>query len=883
MTTGQLRLLKVPRWLSEQWLQSKPQDIVADLDLEQGILKLNSARAGCPTSMRVERRASPELFSFWQPLDGSEAPIEGIVESLTLQPDLKDRSYRSLLDQRKETETASSSRRSRHEERLIQGGERPTVVRATKTTHTESGSPGAALSDVLAAVETALQTAGTKGLTGLELFERLPSGGCTLAQLRDSLLALAIPIQAEDGGRRYVYAPCMGRGRNGQMMRWSQENGTGDVQAPGSVEQILVALKGLDSSSMGKLTFTSRDLYFAVREAAALRIGLGLGHGINADLASRRFENPLLVLSHLESMANAPFLFASLRGLLRCLVGRARDESSAILLEVSPGNDRLCELLCELVFETDTQSQERQGHSNDAAQIRASTLARLASLMYQYKPPSPDDSLRILERMLSLRTHPHTKIDAAYIAEQGGVAAQLAHGLPNLLPTTRTCKSLASKTKKVFVAKLICQLLERLVFPVSEARIVLQFSLPAEKAVSQQLMQGQTTSFMHNVHVLESEAWNAGKALDVFAIEAKRCYVLVLEENVRILPGVYYEQLSITEPVVLVGAGKELPTIWGGKDGVVVSGAGASACALRHLRLCAESSCHALTVSNSSPLIEGCEIVGSCGDPARGAPAGLEVRGQSCPVIRECRIFDHAGAGIAFLQGACGLTMSDNPQLQLVSVELANASKRAMFGAVGARCIAAVRCVTLFVVSLASAAGLMLLLSWQDDDSDSQRQFRTGATQPMAAAEARRPSAQEAAAAEALARHLRGPRPALDPLLDTPLSAASTIVSPALSDASWELPEAGVDTEPASRPPDEADERFNQWTTVSGPMFLAYGVAACDVTRCACGIWLEGEANPIIWRNTLAGHRGAGVVDREVIPARDVFGARRLGSEYVTW
>ena len=133
-----------------------------------------------------------------------QAPIEGIVESLTLQPDLKDRSYRSLLDQRKETETASSSRRSRHEERLIQGGERPTVVRATKTTHTESGSPGAALSDVLAAVETALQTAGTKGLTGLELFERLPSGGCTLAQLRDSLLALAIPIQAEDGGRRYA-------------------------------------------------------------------------------------------------------------------------------------------------------------------------------------------------------------------------------------------------------------------------------------------------------------------------------------------------------------------------------------------------------------------------------------------------------------------------------------------------------------------------------------------------------------------------------------------------------------------------------------------------------------------------------------------------------
>ncbi|CAE7238995.1 unnamed protein product [Symbiodinium natans] len=433
MAAGHLRLLKVPRWLSEEWLKSKPQDIVADLDLDQGILRLNSTRAGragCPTTLRVERRPSPELFSFWQPLDGSEAPIEGIAEALTVRPDLRDQSYRSLLDQRKEEETAASSRRSRHEERLIQGDERPAVVRATKP---PAEGPGAALQDVLAVVEKALQSAGTLGLTGLELFERLPMGGCTLAQLRDSLLALAIPIQAEDGARRYV-------------------------QTSSTVEQVLV----------------------------------------------------------------------------------------------------------------------------------------------------------------------------------------------------------------------------------------------------------------------------------------------------RILPGVYQEQLCITEPVVLVGAGKELPTIWGGKDGVVVSGSGASACALRHLRFCAEPNSHALTVSNSSPLIEGCEIVGSSGSPARGAPAGLEVRGESCPVIRECRVFDHAGL--------CRYQMWFPPVI-------------------------------------------CRLLSWQDDDGhDGQRQFRRGATQPMAAAEARRPSAQEAAAAEALARHLRGrPRPALDPLLDTPLSAASTIVSPALSDASWELPEA-------AGPTDEADQ-----------------------------------------------------------------------------
>mmetsp|Transcript_19046 Transcript_19046/g.35724 ORF Transcript_19046/g.35724 Transcript_19046/m.35724 type:complete len:143 (+) Transcript_19046:36-464(+) len=142
-----------------------------------------------------------------------------------------------------------------------------------------------------------------------------------------------------------------------------------------------------------------------------------------------------------------------------------------------------------------------------------------------------------------------------------------------------------------------------------------------------------------------------------------------------------------------------------------------------------------------------------------------------------------------------------------------------MFGAVGARCIAAVRYI---IAATLSAAGLMLLLAaWQDDD-DSQRQLRAGAEQPMvragpeqpvqpvAAVEAQpprrpAPTPQEIAHAEALARHLRGGPRVADPTQDTPLSAASTIVSPALSDASWELPEAAVGSEApehaAERPP----------------------------------------------------------------------------------
>lgn len=53
----------------------------------------------------------------------------------------------------------------------------------------------ASLDEVLALVEAALKAAGQEGLTGAEIFERLPAGGCKLYQLRDALLALAVPAQ----------------------------------------------------------------------------------------------------------------------------------------------------------------------------------------------------------------------------------------------------------------------------------------------------------------------------------------------------------------------------------------------------------------------------------------------------------------------------------------------------------------------------------------------------------------------------------------------------------------------------------------------------------------------------------------------------------------
>ncbi|CAK9067024.1 unnamed protein product [Durusdinium trenchii] len=217
---AELRLIKVPRWLSDQWLNSKPQEIVADLDLEKGTLCTRGART---QHFRLERRDSPELFSFWQPLDGSEVPIEGpIVEALNVIPDLKDSGYRSLLQQRSQDNALASGSRSRHEEEIIQPNDGHRVTTRSSAPKTTTGTASAkqtSFEEVLSLVENALRAAEKTGLTGREIFERLPAGGCTLAQLRDALLALAVP--AQDGSRRYVYAPCLGRAASGEMIRWS--------------------------------------------------------------------------------------------------------------------------------------------------------------------------------------------------------------------------------------------------------------------------------------------------------------------------------------------------------------------------------------------------------------------------------------------------------------------------------------------------------------------------------------------------------------------------------------------------------------------------------------------------------------------------------------
>lgn len=116
------------------------------------------------------------------------------------------------------------------------------------------------------------------------------------------------------------------------------------------------------------------------------------------------------------------------------------------------------------------------------------------------------------------------------------------------------------------------------------------------------------------------------------------------------------------------------------------------------------------------------------------------------------------------------------------------------------RCISYFRKV--FIATVVGTAALLLWIKrWQEDDDEGLQ---------------RQDAMIDAAAREALANYVRPPvrpddaepnvvQPATRVL--TPLSQAETIVSPALSDASWELPEAAEaaeDTGPAA-PPRPAD------------------------------------------------------------------------------
>eukprot|EP00435_Cladocopium_sp_Y103_P018191 s2929_g4.t1 len=356
------------------------------------------------------------------------------------------------------------------------------------------------------------------------------------------------------------------------------------VEAPDALPEVwCYGVDALSSGCCGRLAACSQGFYLAVRNAVAERITLGLAEGcVQADLASTRLQNPILALSHLESLAHSQFLFGGIRALLRYMAPRTDSglgvaletfcyQASICLLESPPCPDALCDLLLS----------QLRGDSDAADGDAASAWARLAALVYHYQPPRtwqpPVESL--LRRGAKRRGAKAATL--APLAAKGGELAQLLHGMPAVQPYTKTCKNLA--IGKLNLTKLICQLLERLVFPPQHASLLLHLALPAAAAPDADA--AQPPCFAQNLRALETEVWKEGDGTvepglcgnlrqgggarkDIIVLDAKKSYYVMF---VRILPGVYYEALDISSPVVLVGAGKELPTIWGNRLDRLVS------------------------------------------------------------------------------------------------------------------------------------------------------------------------------------------------------------------------------------------------------------------------------------------------------------------------
>eukprot|EP00747_Dinoflagellata_sp_TGD_P165511 gnl/TRDRNA2_/TRDRNA2_186856_c0_seq1.p1 gnl/TRDRNA2_/TRDRNA2_186856_c0~~gnl/TRDRNA2_/TRDRNA2_186856_c0_seq1.p1 ORF type:complete len:257 (+),score=59.13 gnl/TRDRNA2_/TRDRNA2_186856_c0_seq1:100-870(+) len=202
----EMMLLKVPKWLSDIWAKAGPEAIVADLDLEGGKLNLKAGDGQeRPLSLEVTRRTSPELFVFSQAANGLS--VEGAVRNaLHVKADMRDSAYKTMLERRYEDNAISSANRSvLDEERrdVTFQSERETIVGEPLRIHEAASlmtSEAPTRTEVEKVIQKELQIRDA-GLTCEELLARLPVG-CTLASVRDALVAAADCRESHCNGKR---------------------------------------------------------------------------------------------------------------------------------------------------------------------------------------------------------------------------------------------------------------------------------------------------------------------------------------------------------------------------------------------------------------------------------------------------------------------------------------------------------------------------------------------------------------------------------------------------------------------------------------------------------------------------------------------------------
>mmetsp|Transcript_136865 Transcript_136865/g.437877 ORF Transcript_136865/g.437877 Transcript_136865/m.437877 type:complete len:289 (-) Transcript_136865:107-973(-) len=201
-----MMLIKVPRWLSEEWLKAPPEAEVADLDLESGKMHLLAhAGKGRPANLLISRRASPELFAFPVCGENEEVQVEGgIVEALSVATDLNDDSYKTMIKERLESNSSASAHRSVLEEKIIPLSRSCFLAReAGRRAGGEEFAEEEADSrrTIWNAIQQGLKES-PDGITCEDLLVLLPRAPSFL-EVRNALSHMAEPLEV-DGSRRFV-------------------------------------------------------------------------------------------------------------------------------------------------------------------------------------------------------------------------------------------------------------------------------------------------------------------------------------------------------------------------------------------------------------------------------------------------------------------------------------------------------------------------------------------------------------------------------------------------------------------------------------------------------------------------------------------------------
>jgi len=231
----ELILLKVPKWLSDIWLNSAPETSVAELSLDatgtDGALRLLvDGGHEFPLTLGVERRSSPELFAFSQQqpekatAGQGEVRVDGrISEALTLRPALGDSAYMTMLRQRAEGGAIEAGSRSQHDSVIQHPTNAPKkqdIVGSSTDSYMATRENDAEIADVplhpevSLAVERFLQSLHGHGATYQDLIAALPEASPLIA-VRDSLVASA-DCRIVGGVKQYFLA-CRDEEQGGAM------------------------------------------------------------------------------------------------------------------------------------------------------------------------------------------------------------------------------------------------------------------------------------------------------------------------------------------------------------------------------------------------------------------------------------------------------------------------------------------------------------------------------------------------------------------------------------------------------------------------------------------------------------------------------------------